>query len=222
VTSQRHESSHATAPQAEAPSNGLVHVTSQRPLPQSTAPHAPLPVQSSVQRPEPQVISCGQDELPLQVRRQSPLVHDSSPHALLPPPHVCVQSPDVQLRSPHAFAPLQVAAQLPLVHWMSPHAFAPVHSTSHAAPLHVIVSHAPAPHVMSQDSAAEHEIVRHELGVGQSMSQFQPAGQVTLPLPLPWPVILHDFVSTSHESQTLGHAPPSSGPASARLDPTTQ
>lgn len=194
-------------------------MTSQRPLPQSTGPHAPLPVQSSVQRPDPQLIGVAQDESPLHVRRQSPLVQDSSPQACAPPLQVCVQSPDVQLSSPHAFVPLHVAVQSPLVQLMSSQAFAPVHSTSHGVPLHVIVSHAPVLHVMSHDCAAVHEIAPHELGLGQSISQFQPAGQVTS---LPAPVILHVDRSTSHESHVTGHARASSGRASSMIDPTTQ
>jgi hypothetical protein len=219
ATSQRHEFVHVTAPHAEAPMMPPMQVTSQRPVPQLTGPHAPWLVQLSVQRPEPQVIVFGHALAPVHLRSQSPVVQDRLPHAPAPPPQVWVQLPVVQVRSPHAFAPLHIAVQLPVVQSMSPQAFAPLHSTSHGLALHVMSPHPPVPHVTSHDSPAVHEIESHDPGVGQLMSQCQPVGQVTAP---PVPVIVQVVDGRSHESHVLGHSSGASDWRASTRSPTTQ
>jgi hypothetical protein len=133
---------------------------------------------------------------PEQVWTHAPVVHVTLPHAALPT-QVAVQSPVVQLILPHAAPPLppeQFAVQSPLVQPMLPHACWPMQSTAQFFVLQVMPRHAlSAVQSISHDAALVQLIVPHAPGVGHMMLQFQPMGQVILPLPVP--MIVHDIVA---------------------------
>ena len=189
-TSHRQEDAQFTVPQARS---SPVHVALHGPLPQVIVPQAALPSeQVSVHAPVPQLIA-PHALLPAQVAVQSPLVHEMLPQAALPlpPEQLTSQSPDVQLTLPHALGPTQLTLQSLVLHVIPRHALAAVHSMSHDAALVQLISpHAP--------------LVVH------AISQFQPLGQVMLPLPVP--TMLHVDVAKSHMPlQIAGHTAASRG-----------
>lgn len=160
---------------------------------QSTLPHAgSVPMHVALHAPVPQVSVPHAALPPEHVSMQLPVVHITAPHAALPS-HVAVQSPLVQVIVPHAALPLppeHVTLQSPVVHEMSPHAALPVHVA-----VQLLVAHVMSP----QEPALPHMMV-----------QFQPAGQLRLPLPVP--TIVHDFVAKLHvPPQMSGHTAASSG-----------
>ena len=78
-----------------------------------------------------------------------------------------------------------------------------------------------AVHSISHDAAFVQVIVPHAPIEPQMMLQFQPAGHVMLPLPVP--VIVHSVVWKLHvPPQIVGHTAASSGRASAGRLPITQ
>ena len=170
-----------------------MQVAVQGPVPQLSVPQAALPPeQISVHAPVVHVM-LPHAALPAQVAVQSPLVQPIVPHAALPPPpeQFAVQSPLVQLMLPQACWPVQLTLQSFVLHVMPRHALLAVQSISHEAALVQLISpHAPlVPHVMVQ---------------------FQPVGQVMLPLPVP--TIVHDVVAKSQlPPQMSGHTAASSG-----------
>jgi hypothetical protein len=133
-----------------------------------------------------------------------PLVQVMLPHAALPV-HVASHEPVVQLTLPQACWPVQVILQSFVPHWMLRHALFAVQSMVHdAALVHVSMPHAP--------------------GELHMMLQFQPAGQVRLPLPVP--TIVHVDVWKSHvPPQIAGHTAASGGLTNASIRgsvPSTQ
>lgn len=154
--------------------------------------HALLPWQSAVHVPSRQV-SRPQTCRPLPPEHVSlhvPLVQLMLPHAALPV-QVASHVPVVQLMLPHACCPVQVILQFFEPHWMLRHAFADVHSMLHeAALLHVSMPHAPGePHMMLQ---------------------CQPGGHTRLPLPVP--TIVHvDVAKSQVPPQIAGHTAASIG-----------
>jgi hypothetical protein len=156
------------------------------------------------------------DSAPMQVAEHAPVPQFSVPHAAAPPEQVSVQSPVVQLRLPHAPAPVQVAVQSPLVHVMLPHACVPVHVTLQSFVLHVMPLHAPsAVHSIVHASATVHVIEPHAPDCSQRMWQFQPAGQVMLPLPAPT-IVQVPAARSQPPLQIAGHVAVSGRPASNR------
>lgn len=187
-TSHWQEAAQFTVPQA---GSSPVQVAVHGPVPQLIVPQAALPPeQVSVQAPVPQLTE-PHALLPAQVAEQSPLVHEMLPHAAAPPEQLTSQSPDVQLTLPHAFGPTQLTLQSLVLHVIPRHALPDVHSISHdAAFVQLIMPHAP--------------LVLH------AISQFQPVGQVMLPLPVP--TMLHVDVVKSHiPLQTAGQTAASTG-----------
>jgi hypothetical protein len=148
---------------------------------------------------------------PAHVALHAPVPQFSVPHAALPPEQFAVQSPVVQLMVPHAPLPAQVALQSPVVQLMLPHAFVPVQLTLQSLVVHWIALHASVTlHVTSHDAAVVQVIVPHAPAVGHSILQFQPAGQLMLPLPAP--TIMHVLVEKSQlPLQIAGHTAASSG-----------
>lgn len=173
------------------------------PVPQVRFPHAALPsAQVCVQAPSAQIMA-PHALSPVHVRVQLPAPHDSEPHTALPPP------------------PLQVCVQLPLVHVTLAHAFAPVHVTSQFLVMHDTPRHAFAlAHRTLHDAALPQSSDPHAPGVGHVMSQFQPAGHVIEPLPVP--VIVHVVVAMSQLLQIAGHTNASGGAASIGSVPMMQ
>jgi hypothetical protein len=223
LTSQPHEVLHVTLPQA---ASRPVHVAVHLPVPQLIAPQAARPpLHVSVHAPPLQVIAALHALAPSHVRVQAPVdVHDSEPHTCWPPPpmQVSVQLPVVQDRLPHASAPLHAAVQSPLVQVILPHALTPVQSMLQSAVPHRIPRHAsPAAQWTLHEVAFWQLIAPHAPAVGQVMSQFQFAGHVRLPLPVP--EMGHSRVCRLHVvAQIEGHTSASAGRASTGRLPTTQ
>jgi hypothetical protein len=201
LTSHWHELAHETSPHAlSVPMHVAVHL----PVPQVSAPHASVPpLHVSVQSP-PVHDMVPHALLPAQVRVQSPVVHVSVPHTALPPPlmQLSVQFPVVQLTLPHALAPVHVTSQFFVAHETDAHALFAAQRTLQLAP---------APQLIAPQAPA----------LGHEMSQFQPIGQATLPLPVP--VIVQVVVAKSQPPlQLVGHTAASSSRASMGSVPTMQ
>ena len=154
---------------------------------------------------------------PVHVALLAPVPQFTVPHAALPPEQFAVQSPVVQLMLPHAPLPAQVATQSPVVQLMLPHAFVPVQLTLQSLVVHWIALHALATlHVTSHDAAVVQVTVPHAPAVVHSILQFQPEGQLMLPLPVP--TIMQVLVEKSQlPLQIAGHTAASSGLGGASI-----
>ncbi len=185
---------------------------------QFTVPHdGSRPVQVALHSPVPQFMVPQAALPPAQVWMHLPLPQLSPAQALLPW-QSAVQSPLEQLTVPQAALPLppeHETSQLPLVQPMLPHARGPMHETLQSCVLHWMPRHAlPAVHLTSHDAEFVQLIVPHAPVVGHSMLQFQPVGQVRLPLPVP--TIVHVNVAKSQVPlQIGGHTAASAGRASS-------
>jgi hypothetical protein len=154
---------------------------------------------------------------PVQFALHAPVPQLSVPHAALPPEQFAMQSPVVQLMLPHAALPAQVALQSPVVQLMLPHALSPVQLTLQSLVVQVIAAHASVTlHVMSHDADVAQLIEPHAPAVVHSILQFQPEGQLMLPLPVP--TIMQVLVEKSHMPlQIAGHTAASSGRLGASI-----
>lgn len=158
------------------------------------------------------------------------------PHAALPPPHVSVQLPVVQVIEPHAPEPVQLRVQAPVVHdWLPQAALPPLHVEVQSPVVHVIAPHAAEPVQVAMQSAVVQLIAPHALAavhltshfaalvqliaphapdVAHSMLHVQPAGQVMLPLPVP--MMPHvPAMKSQRPPQMAGHTAASAMRASA-------
>ncbi len=224
VTSHLHELTQSIVPHAALPP---VQVASSAPVPPMMLPHAPEPTHVTVAEPPSVVMSPHAALPPLHEIPQAPAPHVMPRHAE-PPLHVALPPPVPSEMLPQLALPRQLTSHLPPVQLMFPHASVvplPSHVMLQVPTAHVTLLHAPTlPHVSLHDSDCVQLTSWHAPWVAQPITQFQPAGQVMLPLPVP--VMLQVFVWKLHSvpGHTDGQIAASigaSGPASLNV-PTMQ
>jgi hypothetical protein len=113
----------------------------------------------------PQSMLSQAPSMPVQVAWHLPVPQPSCPHALLPPVHVSVQAPPLQVIEPQASAPSQVRVHAPVVQIWLPHTALPLPplqvDVQSPPPLHVIVEHAFAPVQVAVQSPDVQVIASH-------------------------------------------------------------